>query len=321
MPAFGLSAVPLPMKNRTKSAIGLAVAAATAAADGPTGSLLATDAAAGTVRLLPPPSSRRVNATAVHANGAAPGPSVPPPPSHASSELDTPDTAPRDCDAVRTGADDDAVAAAAGAAATPTDAAERTERAGAGADESDTSGASTDTSGAEPASTEESTTGELSTSGAACARSRLDVFVELRASPASAVPRPRDAAGASATSPDSAVPREPPAAGAAEPLRAAGREPRVAADFDAEPCDDESADAVEPPDPVVSAAATGSDATAAPTPRATARAPTRPTYRAEPDAAACCAFRDLNSIGRTAAAVSALDGLIECLPMSFVTPR
>ena len=37
---------------------------------------------------------------------------------------------------------------------------------------------------------------------------------------------------------------------------------------------------VEPSDPVMSADATGIDATAQPTPKATARAPTRPTYRA-----------------------------------------
>jgi hypothetical protein len=37
---------------------------------------------------------------------------------------------------------------------------------------------------------------------------------------------------------------------------------------------------VEPAEPVVSANATGTDATAEPTPNATANAPTRPTYRA-----------------------------------------
>jgi hypothetical protein len=39
-------------------------------------------------------------------------------------------------------------------------------------------------------------------------------------------------------------------------------------------------DPAEPPEPVVSANATGTDATAEPTPNATANAPTRPTYRA-----------------------------------------
>jgi hypothetical protein len=41
-------------------------------------------------------------------------------------------------------------------------------------------------------------------------------------------------------------------------------------------------DPVDPAEPVVSATANGIDATAEPTPRATARAPTRPTYRANP---------------------------------------
>ena len=66
------------------------------------------------------------------------------------------------------------------------------------------------------------------------------------------------------------------------PARAAPRE--GAADFgaddesdDDESDDDESDEPVEPPEPVVSANATGIDATAAPTPKATANAPTRPT--------------------------------------------
>ena len=40
---------------------------------------------------------------------------------------------------------------------------------------------------------------------------------------------------------------------------------------------------VDPAEPVESAKATGIAATAAPTPNATANAPTRPTYRADPD--------------------------------------
>ena len=42
----------------------------------------------------------------------------------------------------------------------------------------------------------------------------------------------------------------------------------------------ESEDPVEPPDPVVSANATGTATTAEPTPNATANAPTRPTWAA-----------------------------------------
>jgi hypothetical protein len=60
------------------------------------------------------------------------------------------------------------------------------------------------------------------------------------------------------------------------PARAAPRE--GADDFGADDSDDDESDEpVEPPEPVVSANATGIDATAAPTPKATANAPTRPT--------------------------------------------
>lgn len=88
-------------------------------------------------------------------------------------------------------------------------------------------------------------------------------------------------------------PREPvdePARSTAESAR--GAAPRSArrdgtrALVDA-PLDPDSAalDPVDPAEPVVSAAANGIAATAEPTPRATARAPTRPTYRAKPAAA------------------------------------
>ena len=69
----------------------------------------------------------------------------------------------------------------------------------------------------------------------------------------------------------------------APPRVAADREPaRDAVDFDAEPdADAESAELDdEPAEPVVSANATGIAATAEPTPNATAKAPTRPTYDA-----------------------------------------
>ena len=52
--------------------------------------------------------------------------------------------------------------------------------------------------------------------------------------------------------------------------------------------------ALGPLDPAaVSAAATGIDAIAAPTPSAIASAPTRPTYRAEPDSAASAEYVDI----------------------------
>jgi hypothetical protein len=49
---------------------------------------------------------------------------------------------------------------------------------------------------------------------------------------------------------------------------------------DPDPAESDEFDPVEPAEPVVSANATGTDATAEPTPNATANAPTRPTYRA-----------------------------------------
>ena len=109
IPAFGLSAVPLPMKNRTMlpgchppiaDAAGDTTADAEAA--GPTsdttgsaGSPLDVVAAAAFAVLEPDPSSRRVTAAAAHANGAAAGaPPSAPPPSQSSKRVDRPDTAP-----------------------------------------------------------------------------------------------------------------------------------------------------------------------------------------------------------------------------------
>jgi hypothetical protein len=103
-------------------------------------------------------------------------------------------------------------------------------------------------------------------------------------------------------------PRDPvdePARSAAESAR--GAAPRSArrdgtrALVDAPPDPDSAAlDPVDPAEPVVSAAANGIAATADPTPRATARAPTRPTYRAKPAAAGSepCTERKRYSIDR-----------------------
>jgi hypothetical protein len=77
--------------------------------------------------------------------------------------------------------------------------------------------------------------------------------------------------------PDAAPPDEAP-----RPARAGTRD----ADFvdseapDPDPAASAEVDPAEPADPVVSANATGTDATAEPTPKATANAPTRPTYAA-----------------------------------------
>ena len=100
MPAFGLSAVPSPIKIRrmlpgshapTAAADGDATADPTNAVDG---SPVLTAAAGAAVRAAPP-NSRRVYANAVHANGPAPGPSPPPPaPNHANTEPPSPMTRP-----------------------------------------------------------------------------------------------------------------------------------------------------------------------------------------------------------------------------------
>ena len=67
---------------------------------------------------------------------------------------------------------------------------------------------------------------------------------------------------------------------AVEPPRPARAAPREGTDADAEDADEASEEPAEPAEPVVSANATGTDATAEPTPNATASAPTRPTYAA-----------------------------------------
>jgi hypothetical protein len=64
---------------------------------------------------------------------------------------------------------------------------------------------------------------------------------------------------------------------AKRPVRTAPRAGLVADDPDDPDASAESDDPVEPPDPVVSANATGTATTADPTPSATANAPTRPT--------------------------------------------
>lgn len=91
-----------------------------------------------------------------------------------------------------------------------------------------------------------------------------------------------------AAAPERATPADSPSTDSEEPAPDAAPRPErraptpgfvedVAAAVSAEP------DPVDPADPVVSANATGNAATAEPIPSATASAPTRPTYRAEPD--------------------------------------
>jgi hypothetical protein len=76
------------------------------------------------------------------------------------------------------------------------------------------------------------------------------------------------------------------------------RDPSRDALVDGASDESDSEDPVEPPEPRVSAYATGIDAAAAPIPNVTASAPTRPTYRAKPDAGASGTARS-TAIGRT----------------------
>jgi len=112
MPAFGLSAVPLPMKIR-RIEPGYQPPSAAAPGDttaepinGDAGSPLDTAAAAATVRAAPP-NSRRLAAATVHTNGPAAGESpLPPAPNHTNRLPLTPRTPPAAARAaVITGAD------------------------------------------------------------------------------------------------------------------------------------------------------------------------------------------------------------------------
>ena len=103
MPAFGLSAVPLPTKNRSRPptptvAVADALGVATCAAAPVTltaGSPVLTTAAGIEARDAAP-DSRRAPVNAVHANGAAAGesPDVLPAPSHPATLAPTPSTPP-----------------------------------------------------------------------------------------------------------------------------------------------------------------------------------------------------------------------------------
>lgn len=123
IPAFGFSAVPSPKKTRRMlpgshptADVADAVAAATGAptAFRTTGSDFGSPdsalvpVATGFAEVWASPSSRRVTANAVHINGAAAGPSPPPPRSQAKRFPPTPLTEPAACarrgDATITGA-------------------------------------------------------------------------------------------------------------------------------------------------------------------------------------------------------------------------
>jgi len=287
MPAFGFSAVPSPKKIRRMPPgvnVADALGEATAAADGPAGSpedTTATDAA----ERAAPPNSRRLPAAATHANGPNPGPSPEPPePNHATKSAPTPETPP----------------AAARAATRPTGAAVGTTDST--VESVDTSSGATDSEPAEESddgtdgrSTEPEVTAmapDTTELGRGC-RTR-----ELATAPPEESPPPvtaDDPLPESATAP---LRRPDPTE---EPPARTG--PRTADDFvDAAPADESAEpDPADPAEPVESANATGTDATAEPTPRATARAPTRPMCMAKPETADSDAntARRLYSIART----------------------
>jgi len=102
---------------------------------------------------------------------------------------------------------------------------------------------------------------------------------------------PRSAASTAAEPPARTRPAEPPPAGSDEPARApapgAPRREGTPGFVDAVEADPSAvSEPADPADPVVSANATGIADTADPIPNATAKAPTRPTCRANPDCTA-----------------------------------
>jgi len=130
------------------------------------------------------------------------------------------------------------------------------------------------------------------TTGATTSASRISRVTPDRRTDGTAGVRCRVVASGSGSCPRDPV--DEPARSTAESARGAaprsarrdGTRALVDADVDAPPDPDSAAlDPVDPAEPVVSAAANGIAAIAEPTPRATARAPTRPTYRAKPAAA------------------------------------
>ena len=319
MPAFGLSAVPLPTKNRRilpgchppiADALGAPTPDTDETADGSTGAPVLT-AAAGFTGRDTPPNSRRAAANAVHANGAAAGPSpLPSPPNHANTEpprpLTRPDTAADITGGAATGAasttstaSDPAAGPSAitGESSTATGESTSTTRAGRGEAPTAPTFPTTSASSTTPATTDSgrpARADEPAEPGSLAAESRPPATAVESPSDAEVTdPRPPARAGASVAGSAESAP-EPP-----RPVRAAPRAGLVADDPDEAETSAESDDPVEPPDPVVSANATGTATTADPTPSATANAPTRPTWMAYPRDADSVTARRPYSIDRT----------------------
>lgn len=261
MPAFGLSAVPLPKKIR-RIAPGYHAVAAEAVlalymtvsetvksvAFSSTGSVAgsALVVAAADLTVLEAPNSRRVAASAVHISGATAGPSPLPPVANQDNRFAP--RAPIDAEAVARGAEDEA-----GVAATVETTEGEEEEAGGSFCTAVSSGFTDGVAGESPEGRSISTAGAGTPTGASLLR---------RGVVAAAGAEPLRGEEVVLSLDDGAAPR---------PDRRTGEvvlpEPEEAVD----------ASELDPAEPVVSAKATGIDATAEPTPRATASAPTRPT--------------------------------------------
>ena len=313
---MGFSAVPSPTKMRMKSAIGLPTADAAGVAttalvaapiSGSAGSPLLV-AASGVTAAAVLPNSRRLNASAVHISGAAAGvpPLVPlcshdnrPPPKPDTDELLDAGWAAVIAGATAAGASLTTEAPAAEAATTSTTDAAGTAAPGAGDMPNGAGADGVPGTRSEPVRPPTGSPPAAGTAGAAAAGSRWRaVFPESVGPPESAGPtlaadssappgsRPPDPSRPSAES----APTEPDAgkpAPGTRPRTGPDRPPdpgeaavdgRLAEDRGVEDADDEpeASEPAEPADPVVSASATGTGATAEPTPNATASAPTRP---------------------------------------------
>ena len=284
------------MKIRMKSRNGVAVARAdTPDNPGAGGAAVVVTDAAGDISMPPPPNSRRDAAAADHANGPAPGTPPPDPaPSHANSLAPTPDTAPA-------GAAGTSGAAGATTGSAAADAADRTTDPDTGAT---TATVSTIVTGSTIAT---GSTGATVTDEPARGASGIAIGIGIGTATGAEYLPPR--AGASNAGADSASWAEPlPRADTLRPSppdtvaarRGALTDPASPGAETPEPADDPprgvrgadrvvdpvsvddpagSADADDPSDPSVSAAASGATpAIAAPIPNAIAKAPTRPTY-------------------------------------------
>lgn len=272
--------MPSPTKNRTTSAIGFQAAAAAgdtdtasdaaapivATASGSAGPPPAT-AAAGRTFADRPSESRRPIAATPHNNAAAMGEPESPPPSHDNQAL------PSDDAVARTGADTaDTSKTGTGAAASATTTAAGN-AIGAATFRPDTDTGASD-AGATPAAAPVRPAAAPASAESAPEDCEASLRTELFGCRG---PRPLRTTVPPTSPSDTSLGSTP------LPTERSAAPPRVERCRDAPSFDDvvaesgDTLDPVEPLEPDVSATATGNDTTAAPTPSATANAPTRPT--------------------------------------------